>query len=365
MKKIIFGKVYEFTSDPEYQGLLNEALCLYKSATNTADVKVDITKYRKARIVTSSNPSLHQKTSEGMNTKFAPVEVHWGRTGSGSLAIDAIMPPQKSGVVGYLKKINSMEYPAEIETFEQILHELILVPSCYFFSDIAPIHAACVGRDSKAILLAGTGGVGKSSAMLTFRNHTEYEFVSDDISIIDGSGAIYGNMAWPKIYGYNCAGNSIKSCLLAGRGLLDKLHFNIRYLLNPSRVRRKIRPDKLFKKYQSGKVDIAAIYYLVKEKVDRIQVTKLDEAVAVDMSVSVMNAEYQIFHKFLDWENYNSLARQEKPVLSFENVLIDWRKVLAKAYSGIKIVKISIPLSLDHKEYQDSINALIRLELSK
>lgn len=364
MKKRIFGKIYEFSFDPEYEELLDSTLRFYDNAHDElSEILVSISKKNRPTELVSVNPKIHRKTTEGMSTNFGLLDVHWGWNENEQLVVDAVLKARSKGLVGFVKKLYSMEYSTDLEVFEQVLHELILVPSCYFFSDVALVHAACVRENGKAVLFAGTGGVGKSSALLTFREMRSCEFVSDDISIVDKGGFVYGNMAWPKVYGYNCEGNSIRDVLLKGRGQLDRLHFNVRYRMNPSRVRRKISPNRLFCDYRSGKTPIGALFYLVRENVDEMLVTNLDMQVAVNMSISVMSAEYQVFHKFIDWEYYNALACQKEPTLKMQIVMRNWRDALTHAFAAVKVAKVSVPITIDHNEYQKAINEIVRAEL--
>ncbi|MDZ7782933.1 MAG: hypothetical protein U5K56_08370 [Halioglobus sp.] len=91
----------------------------------------------------------------------------------------------------------------------------------------------------------------------------------------------------------------------------------------------------------------------------------MDNKLAADMSISVMSAEYQIFHKFLDWENYNALACGEVAMLTMKQVEARWQNVLLNVFSGLRLIKVSIPLFIDHKEYQEKINSMVREEFSK
>ena len=51
-----------------------------------------------------------------------------------------------------LRRVISMEFASELERFVQILHELILVPSTYFFDDIVPIHAAAIAHNQNVFV---------------------------------------------------------------------------------------------------------------------------------------------------------------------------------------------------------------------
>ncbi|NMW24748.1 hypothetical protein HFP05_10345, partial [Rhodanobacter denitrificans] len=202
-------------------------------------------------------------------------------------------------------------------------------------------------------------GAGKSSAMLALRSNEDASFVSDDIVVMSATARVHGNMAWPKIYGYNCAGNEMKSELLAGRGWIDRAHFNIKNRINSASVRRKMSPDRLYQRVESASAPLSRLYYVVREDVPGIRVSALDLANAVDMTIAVVSAEYSIFHDHLYWEKYNALATARTAMLTMDDVTANWRRVLSSSLAAVGCFKISIPLKVDHAIYQDSVTGII------
>lgn len=358
MKKVIFGKCYAFSCDPSLQAVLAESLHLYADADGQEPaVNIRVGHAIATRQPASINPSVHQTFDHGMLMSFPTVDVSWERSASGGLDVEVAFKPRR-GIRRVIHKLLSMEYSREAEAFEQILHEFVLVPSVYFFDDMVPIHAACVTIDGQACLLAGTGGAGKSSAMLALRN-SDASFVSDDIAVMSANARIHGNMAWPKIYGYNCAGTRMKSELLDGRGWIDRTHFNIKNRINPASVRRKMSPDRLYRRVEPRSAPLSRLYYVVREDVPDIRVSPLKVAHAVDMTIEVVSAEYSIFHDHLYWEKYNALATARSAMLTMETVIANWRRVLTAGFAAVSCFKISIPLKIDHAVYQDVVTGII------
>lgn len=359
MKKIIFGKCYAFSGDAELEGLLAESLDLYAAAGNREpEVNIRIGRAAPAHKPSSINPRVHETFRNGMLTSFPAVDVYWKRTGDGRLEADVILKPRR-GIRRTIHRLLSMEYARGAETFEQILHEFVLVPSVYFFRDLVPIHAASVTIGGNACLLAGTGGAGKSSAMLALRGSEDVGFVSDDIVVMSDTARVNGNMAWPKIYGYNCAGNAMKKEILAGRGWIDRAHFNIKNHMNSANVRRKMSPDRLYDHVESASVPLSRLYYMVREDVPEIRVCELDLTSAVDMTIAVISAEYSIFHDHLYWEKYNALATARPAMLTMEEVTANWRRVLTTSLAAAGRFKISVPFKVDHAVYQDSVTDIV------
>ena len=359
MKKIIFGKCYAFSGDADFEELLAETLNLYADAGNLKPaVSIRIGRAAPVHPPSSINPRAHETFEHGMLTSFPSVDVYWERTGDDPLKVDVVIKPRR-GVRRAIHRLLSMEYSRGTEAFEQILHEFVLVPSVYFFKDVAPIHAASVTISGRACLLAGTGGVGKSSVMLALRNSENVGFVSDDIVVMSDTTHVNSNMAWPKIYGYNCASIAMKNEVLAGRGWIDRAHFNIRNRINSAHVRRKMSPDRLYRHVESASAPLSCLYYMVREDVPAICVSELGLANAVDMTIAVVSAEYSIFHDHLYWEQYNALATARPAMLTMEEVTANWRRVLTASLAAVARFKISVPYEMDHVVYQDSVTDIV------
>lgn len=364
MKKIIFGKCYAFSCDASLQELLAESLELYADAAGREpEVNIRIGHAIAARRAASINPRVHETFEHGMRTSFPTIDVYWERSGGGRLDIEVAIKPRR-GIRGAIHKLLSMEYARKAEAFEQLLHEFVLVPSVYFFDDMVPIHAAAVTIGDSACLLAGTGGAGKSSAMLALRSHQGASFVSDDIAVMSATARVHGNMAWPKIYGYNCAGNEMKGELLAGRGWFDRAHFNIKNRINSASVRRKMSPDRLYPRVESASAPLSRLYYVVREDVPEIRMAPLDLGSVVDMTIAVVSAEYSIFHDHLYWEEYNALATARTAMLTMDEVTANWRRVLSNSLAAVGCFKISIPLKVDHATYQDRVTGIITSDMA-
>lgn len=357
MKKEIFGKSVVINSSTEYEDLVLDSVDLYHDCKSEhTDIIVHIGK-NSVFTIESTNPKLLSNCDSGFITRYRNVEISWGY-------IDSILNvyvnlKEKSKLRDFVSKVVSMEFATQSQMIGQILHELVLVPMNYFYGDCFPIHAATVCKNNNSYLFTGTGGVGKSSALLSLKD-AGYSFHSDDIVLINKDGTTFGNMARPKIYGYNCEGNRIQSLLLKDRGRLDKAHFLLKKKYNPSKVRRKICPKELFNGSISLSAEAEKMFYLFREDVSEFSVSEINDLkIARDMAVSVISAEYIEFHRFIEWHNYNSIALGKKPLLNIEEVKKNWHLTLDSALKNVQVYKVSIPINMPHEEYQKSIKALI------
>lgn len=358
----IFGNKYKFNCNPDTETLLKEVLQLYRTppSDSLVDVEVNFTDNLPPIEDYSQNPSVHKFSFQLMHTKIGNTWISWERRLDSKMQLHITIAIQKQN---FLKKMlsrwRSMEFPSDVEYFVQILHELVLVPSQYFLQDRAPIHAAAIGSSSGCVLIAGTGGVGKSSALISVRDDPNLKFMADDIAVVDSKGGVFGNMAWPKIYGYNCIGNGMEKILLKSRGAFDNLHFRVRNRIDPTKVRRKIRPDALFQSTESNRLQLKALIYVFRENVDRLSIKPLESDVAAALTCSVLEPEYSIFHNHIHWSEYNAKMLGYPPMIRMDDIRRNWFQTYQSAFTGIECNKLIVPVRMRHIEYQSYIKDLI------
>lgn len=363
LAKIIFGKTYKFGCEEENIEILEKSVGLYpNSNAEAADVFVNIstTGNQDEDRMIAQNPSIFIKKRKSIIMKFPQCEISWGITMEGGPLLVTLSVKKPTRTLRKLySKFRSMEYSTEVEEFEQVLHELILVPSAYFFNDLSVVHAAVLAVNGKAILLAGTGGTGKTSALLSLRNEENVSFVSDDIAIVSKDGYVHPNLAWPKVYGYNLSTYITKEELLKGRGAIDKFQFDFKLKRNPKSVRRKLRPDYLYKAFKNEPVPIERVIYLFRDNSESIRLEDLEMEHAIQMGLHVMKTEYSSFHNFLEWDQYNSIVTGKSPLLRTDEVFENWRLNLTDAYKKADIKLLRIPFHLPHERYLDYMNKFV------
>jgi hypothetical protein len=347
--------------DSEFESLLSESVKGYsdfEEGPNDVNVFVggDINSNEK---LISINPVIFSRYEKSIVTDFGKMTIRWCLSNNPHLTVYISLKSSASWKLRLLK-FSSMGYDTALELFEQAFHELFLIPSTNFFNDIAPIHAAAISYKGKGILLTGTGGTGKTTAMLTLRNDKNISFLSDDIVILSQDGLVYPNLSWPKIYGYNLLGApNLKSQLMTYRGFFDKIHFNLHTKKNPSKVRRKIRPNNLYQNVQKNACNISAVFFLFRENLSALTIEDIELNRAVEMSVSIIEAEYAVFHNFLHWEKFNSLASKNKPLLDINQVRENWRSVLRNNFKTLPLKLIKIPLTMQNVRYNEAIQKII------
>ncbi|WP_153445950.1 hypothetical protein [Vibrio algicola] len=356
MNKIIFGKNVHFNIKSELLSLVEDNLSLYENTTsNLTDVIVSFNNELKDSYTESVNPKILTKLDNGFISHYRNIDVAW-------FMVDDILNvnlkvKDKSKTRDFISKIISMEFSTQKQMIGQILHELVLVPMTYFFKDIMPIHAATISKNNKAYLFTGTGGVGKSSALLALKD-LDVGFISDDIAIISKDAIVYGNMAEPKIYGYNCIGNEMKDLILSDKSIANKLHFKIKNKINTQKVRRKIKPSRLFNQVDVQGTKIEKMFFLFRENTSEFSVEKINANDAKEMSISIISSEYSDFNRFIEWYSYNCTCTKSEAIVRIKDVISNWNYIFDSAFSCLDIFKITIPLDMKHQEYQIKMREL-------
>ena len=360
MKKKIFGKTFEIRFPPSHESLVSETFALYTDAgASPVDVSVEIGIKQVSETVYFNNPKIHFTYPHGMETRFPQTSVRWYPCVNEGPALRVSIDIHECYQGGVLRKILSPEFPTCIEWFQQVVHELLLIPAVYFLRDLAPIHAACVSLGDKVVAFTGTGGVGKSSAMLAFRKYSSASFLSDDILIVDPGGNAYGNMAWPKIYGYNLTDPLLKSQVFFERGLFDRLLFEVRRRINPARVRRKVKPDRLYEAVAPDGMPLTHIVNLVRGTGRDCEVRELAPETLARMSELVLFPEYAVFHQHLYWEEYNALAGGAAPALTMGEVIERWREVWSECFGAVCLRNVMVPASMDQDTLMSRLEDLV------
>lgn len=361
IKKEIFGKVYSFEYPDSLAVYLNPSIRLYPTIRSlSSDVQIRFDNIPWEEELIGNNPSSFIKAKDIIITRFPECNVAWRfQKDENQLECIVDIPIARKDAKTFFFKFLSKEFSTDVEFFEQVLHEFVLVPSAYFFDDLAVIHSAAVAVHERVVLLAGTGGTGKSSAILALRKMRGISFVSDDITVLSHTGVVYPNLAWPKIYGYNLSSYISKHELLKGRGVVDKFHFDVKLKYNPRSVRRKMHPDALYGLVENRGLPIHKIIYLFRGNGQDMFVRDLNSPMAIEMAIQVMKAEYAVFHNFLQWDKYNSLASGMNPVLDVDKVFDQWRNNLRAALRRAEIKLLHIPVRVKHVEYLEFIRTYL------
>ena len=226
MKFRIANKIFLIKNEDnkELDLLLTQLLCFYEPADNKSeDIEILFTNEDLAKNIKYYNPKIHGEFENGFL-----MSVYYGQIG---FTINNDIPTVKVNLNNEFynkniisKFISNGEFSSALDKLSSIFYESIIIPSLFFFDDLALIHSAGVcDANGNGIVLGGTGGIGKTSMEIELCYYDKYKFVNDDIGIVDSNGMLFPNYAYPKIYGYNLEGYpKLKNEIFSQRSIVDK-----------------------------------------------------------------------------------------------------------------------------------------------
>lgn len=357
MQHNIFGLNFLFHLDPscspETRADILEQLEIYPTASGPVDVKVEIGAQTPFQQPTRRNPSTHYDHPNGFVAQFRKYAVEIAKT-ENQLRFRIDYDRLKKGLIRYLKKLNNMEYASIEERIAQVLSEFVLMPAVYFHQHLCLIHSSgLVNATGRAVLLGGTGGVGKTSLELELCRHHNFAFLNDDIAVLDQNGMVHPNLAFPKIYAYNLVGNTpLKREVLDPRSWQDKMAWQLRSkLFGLSSVRRKTSPEKIFPGVAKKAVPLGAYIVLSRNLSGEPAIKPLTAQAAAHMSIQIMKTEYAAFHNHLYWHLYNAKCAGYPPIINPDIVFGNWTKMMGEAFTKVRCYQLDIPADMPHQSF--------------
>src|SRR5690625_1536679 len=292
MKKLIFGKgINIITKNSDIKAILNDRFSLYPDFNEKEDIKLYINENEENDDFISINPNLHTSYPDGFKAKFGSNTIRWVM-GQDVIKVYLNIPSLTKSWKNIISRYRSMEFSiGSKERIDQILYEMVLIPTMFFIDNLAIIHSAGFVYKNKSFLLGGTGGTGKTSASLEISKKNSALFLNDDMSIIDSQGFIYPNLAYPKIYAYNTIGDiELENKLIKHHSFLNKIHWKIKKKKNSEKVRRKISPKDLYGSVINEKVKLDFYIILFREKVSKMKITEINKESAINATISIMQS---------------------------------------------------------------------------
>ncbi|TXC63386.1 hypothetical protein [Sphingosinicella ginsenosidimutans] len=164
------------------------------------------------------------------------------------------------------------------------------------------VHASsCANRDG-ALLLMAWGGIGKTSSLIQLLNEGSWQFLSDDLGIIDREGQLFRSPLKMQIYPYSLAGeDELSRGLMRGRSIMDRAQWVARRrLLGPKSVRRRVHPEDLFGKDRGAvSAPVTRAIMLRRSNVSQCVFRAMPIASAAEMSAHILEYELQLFGAIL------------------------------------------------------------------
>jgi hypothetical protein len=207
------------------------------------------------------------------------------------------------------------------------------------------IHASSIERDGEGVVLIAWAGVGKTTAVLRLVAEHGFNFLSDDLALVDDRGELWRTPKRLQIYGHNVTGeDSLQRLLLGGRSFLDRAGWEWRLMRHgPSGVRRRVSAELLFgASAVKRSAPLTRIYCLERGDCRDFEVHPLSTAEMSRRAAEMVLHEIQPF----DLLSRAVHVSQRAPVIpTAASVASRTRTVLARAFRGVPAWLVRIPLS--------------------
>ena len=362
MKKIIFGYYFQFELNGHFAEL-EEELSFYPDYETEPDEsrRIIISIVDKPGSDTiSTNPSSINvfETGFAMNLGYALIRWNLSSLKDNIIKIELIPGKGHKGLRGFVKRFRSIGYEIFPEDIGKIIHELILVPVTFFFKDKIILHGASLYNKvhKRSIVLGGTGGVGKTSALLRLGKGKDWVFLSDDIVVVDSEGIIYPNYSYPKIYAYNTMNNKpLERLILKKNGLPGKFQWKSIKRYNRSRVRRRLSPDLLYNTdYLEPALDCNLFLFRCNHP-KSTGVERIDSKISTQLEMQIILAEYDTFFRYLRWYEYNAMGLGLEAYAKMDEFVENYSALSEEVFSKANNYLFKLGTNSSFEEYTNSI----------
>ena len=326
--------------------VLEKELSLYEKTTAKPDVSVGINDRRRTFTVLSRNPLIHEELENGFRCHFGQATVAWIKQHDG-LYVNLVFDENKRSL---LRKFRNMQYTHPFEGVGQIFHELVVFPTLFFFPhELTLLHGSALETEHrKAVVIGGTGGVGKTGLELFLISKGNLRFLADDITFIDRNGYVWPNFAFPKIYGYNVVGDeSAEKKVLENRGVIDRIQWHLRKTVSTYRVRRRVNPYIFYDGHVGIGSRISRFCFLFRGRYDDFSAENVTADDAAAINLEIMKSEYTVFLKHLLWHKVNRLLLQTKTIIDIDSVLREWYQLQKRILKTCRCYVVKVPLKSD------------------
>ncbi|HEY9427992.1 MAG TPA: hypothetical protein VIR34_12620 [Gemmatimonadaceae bacterium] len=207
------------------------------------------------------------------------------------------------------------------------------------------IHASSLARDGEGTAIVAWGGIGKTSAALKLITEHGFSFLSDDLGLVDDARTIWRTPKRLQVYAYNLEGEErLRSMLLDGRSILDRASWEWKLQRRgPKGVRRRVSAEELFGAQSVARsAPLTRIFCLERGDARDFETRSITTEELAHRAAEVVMHEIEPFgivSRALHSGHHAPLLPTQDQVVSAT------RAVLRRAFDGIPVLSIRIPLS--------------------
>lgn len=224
--------------------------------------------------------------------------------------------------------------------------------------DATMLHASALSRNGRAVVLAGTGGVGKSTTLLAaMEQDPTWSYVSDDMLILESNGRISRHPKRIQVYAYNVAAlpaleSSILSRMSTGRRRTWEVRARV---LGPKQARVRIDAEDLFGSHRVEDITQLGVAAWVRPiAVGAPSIIRLEAAELARRSSIALVDEVWDFARLL---NTGCLLTQGAISVSAFQTQVE--EVMATAFEAIPCYELSVPYGADPRLLLDVMSSVV------
>jgi len=243
---------------------------------------------------------------------------------------------------------------------KNVIYEIIDALASYRLLgvDASFLHAAAIAHDRKAVAIAGTGGVGKSTSLLAAMDrHRALSYLSDDRLIVDSGARLYRHSKKVQVYEYNLSQlpgtrSAVMDRMTPHRRRLWDLRVRT---LGPKQARIRVSAEDLFGKSRVD--DQSALSAVMWVRSTRNGEPSIQSANGNDIARKCAIALVDELWDFGRLLNLGSLLSDDViSTAEFHNKTMD---VLSKAFSEIPCYDLTVPYGADPTELVDTLRSVM------
>jgi hypothetical protein len=222
------------------------------------------------------------------------------------------------------------------------------------------IHASSVSKSDQALLFPAWGGVGKTTSLLKLMKHKHYEFLSDDLAIMDSAGQVYQNPKKIQVYAYNMLGEPwLQDAALTGRSRTDLLAWQFRLKrFGPQGVRRRMYAGELFDHQLVAKqASVSQVFYLERSSTDEFETVSLSAGSLAEKVAYVLPHELSPYTEIASF--YKSSFPNGRLLFGPDEMIEQVRRVVKSAVTTRAITLLKIPLSAKPEDIYSKLTSLL------
>ena len=198
------------------------------------------------------------------------------------------------------------------------------------------IHAASVSKNNTATIFSGDAGIGKSSLLFRLSRESSFNFISDDLSVInkDAYTAFLGRLVSLKPYHLSYF-PFLKDILSNKMTFIQKLQWRI---LKQRKLLFRVNPHDLFNNYADN-IKIKSFIHLSNHSKSCFEIKEISLEQLLSISLAIFNNEF-----LLAFNRLNNIASlPESHFLSSSEIMHDVKNIYSQVFSKIDKRLVLVP----------------------